>query len=233
MYTTKTFEELGQCKIGSEEWMKLMKYKLCYIDEIPQTYYDYTPEAKAFRETDEWKEQDRLRDEKFKRERVLSSDDPEFGYQSNEILSRGAETQEYPHPDYIPGKQEFYAYFTPLELKDQWGDDWDGSPYEHNAGAPYDSIHDKMNSYGGRKEYEIIKVPFYVDDWVYQPKEWGGYSSPWCVRDINGGAVAWLYREGTQRKSSGEAIAVHAGVTPFEFWDKVRGMMKLTENSAW
>lgn len=29
------------------------------------------------------------------------------------------------------------AYFTTLSLDDQWGDDWDDAPYEHNAGTPY------------------------------------------------------------------------------------------------
>ena len=58
MYTT----------IKKEDAAKYNKLKLCYIDEIERTYYDYTPEAKAYRETDEWKEQDRLREEKFHRE---------------------------------------------------------------------------------------------------------------------------------------------------------------------
>lgn len=28
------------------------------------------------------------------------------------------------------------AYFTTQKLEDQWGDDWDDAPYEHNAGIP-------------------------------------------------------------------------------------------------
>ncbi len=34
-----------------------------------------------------------------------------------------------------------FAYFTPKPLEGkrrQWGDDWDDSPYEYNAGKPYD-----------------------------------------------------------------------------------------------
>lgn len=32
---------------------------------------------------------------------------------------------------------EPWAYFTTQKLEDQWGDDWEDSPYEHNAGKPY------------------------------------------------------------------------------------------------
>ena len=30
-----------------------------------------------------------------------------------------------------------WAFFTTKSLSDQWGDDWDDAPYEHNAGYPY------------------------------------------------------------------------------------------------
>ena len=29
-----------------------------------------------------------------------------------------------------------WAYFTTRRLSEQWGDDWDDAPYEHNAGTP-------------------------------------------------------------------------------------------------
>ena len=32
---------------------------------------------------------------------------------------------------------EPWAFFTTQELSKQWGDDWDHSPYEHNAEEPY------------------------------------------------------------------------------------------------
>lgn len=31
-----------------------------------------------------------------------------------------------------------WAYFTTRPLFEQWGDDWNDAPYEHNAGEPYD-----------------------------------------------------------------------------------------------
>ena len=212
MYTT----------IKKEDAVKYDKLKLCYIDEISQTYWDYTPEAKAYRETDEWKEQDRLREEKLHREGRMSSDDPEFGYRSNPILRKGSESQDYPNPEYIEGEQEYYAYFTPVPLEEQWGDDWDDSPYEYNAGDPYDDYYDENDK---RVETEIVMVPFYVPydrGWrIYFPRDWDVENSPFCVRDINAGAVAWIFCSGSDRKSSKGSVAIHAGCSPKEFVEKI------------
>jgi len=30
-----------------------------------------------------------------------------------------------------------WAWFTSLPVEEQWGDDWDDAPYQHNAGRPY------------------------------------------------------------------------------------------------
>ena len=221
MYTIKTIKNIKSIK--GEERKRLKGYKLCYIDDIPETYYDYTPEAKAYRETDEWKEQNRLRDEKLRREGHMSSNDPEFGIFTNPILSRGSECKDYPNPLYIPGKQEFFAYFTPIGLDEQWGDDWDDAPYEYNAGEPYDSLYEDKDENGKWVEYEIIEIPFFVDSWkAVQPKEWGGCNSPFCVKDINGGAVAWLYYPGEERKTNRGSVAICAGDNPFDFIKKLK-----------
>ena len=50
----------------------------------------------------------------------------------------------------------------------------------------------------------------------------GGGNSPFCVRDINGGAVAWVYYRGEEWKSNKGAVAIHAGCNPAEFMEKVR-----------
>lgn len=204
MYTT----------IKPEDAKKYDKLKLCYIDSIPKTYWDYTPEAKAYRETDEWKEQDRLREEKFHREKTMSSDDPDFGYWANPVLRHGAESADYPNPEYIPGKQEYYAYFTPISLDKQWGDDWNDIPYEHNVGEPYDDYWDDDKN---RIEVEIVQVPFYVfhDGWsVMFPEDWCGYNSPFSVEDINGGAVSWIYDRNSK-------TGIQAGCNPREFFEKL------------
>ena len=204
MYTT----------INKEDAVKYDKLKFCYIDEIPKTYNDYTPEARAYRETDEWKEQDRLRTEKLHRQGYLSGDDDEFSYWTNPVLRRGAEFQDYPNPDYIEGKQEWYAYFTPINLDKQWGDDWNDAPYEHNAEIPYDDYKEGDE----RVEVEIVKVPFYVPyDGGWEIRfacDWGGCNSPFSVQDINAGAVAWLFDSRTR-------TAINAGCNPGEFCEKV------------
>ena len=99
------------------------QYKLCYIDDVSKTVWDYTPDAKVYRETEEWKAEDRRREAKFKREGRMSSDDPEFSIFTNPILRRGSQCQDYPNPDYIPGQQTLSAYFTPIALDEQWGDE--------------------------------------------------------------------------------------------------------------
>ena len=201
-----------------DDAVKYDKVKLCYIDEINKTYWDYTPDAKAYRQTEEWKEQDRLRDEKLHRQGFLSGDDDEFGYYANSVLRRGAECQDYPNPDYIPGKQEYYAYFTPIPLDKQWGDDWDDRPYECNAETPYDDYYENDGGKGVRIGIEIIRVPFYFHydgGWeVKFPKDWGGDNSPFSVQDINAGAVAWIF----DRRSK---AAINAGCTPYEFFERL------------
>lgn len=218
MYTT----------IKKEDAVKYGKLRLCYVGEINQTYWDYTPEAKAYRETEEWKEQDRLRTEKLHREGFLTSNDPEFGWGMNQILERGSDGKNYPNPEYIEGKQEYYAYFTPVPLNKQWGDDWDDAPYEYNAEIPYDDVYDENDE---RTEIEIVRVPFYIpydDGWSIRfPKDWGGDNSLFCVRDINAGAVAWIFCHGGHRKSNTDSVAIHAGCSPSEFLEKINKINEL------
>ena len=218
MYTT----------IKKEDAVKYDKLKLCYVDEINHTYWDYTPEAKAYRETEEWKEQDRLRTEKLHREGFLSSNDPEFGWGNNRILEQGSDGKNYPNPEYIEGKQEYYAYFTSVPLNKQWGDDWDDAPYEYNAEIPYDDVYDENDE---RTEIEIVRVPFYIPydgGWSIRfPKDWGGDNSPFCVRDINADAVAWIFCHGGHRKSNTDSVAIHAGCSPSEFVEKINKINEL------
>ena len=197
-YITKTIKE------ARKEFKKSNKvYKLCYIDSIPQTTFGYRPEIK----------------EKYKFLEGLSYDE----YRNVSWKYPEYRMEDLPNPDYISGEHEYYAYFTPLDLDEQWGDDWDDYPYECNAEIPYDSKYEEKDENGNWKEYEIIKVPFYVDSWkVYFPSEWGhDGNSPFCVRDINAGAVAWIYYAGQDGKSGKGSVAIHAGVNPFEFIEKI------------
>ena len=129
---------------------------------------------------------------------------------------------DYPNPDYIPGEQTLSAYFTPLAMEDQWGDDWDDAPYEHNAGSPYDDVH---NEKGEWEEFELLEVLFYLPkhSWdIKFPCDYGGLNSPFCVRDINAGAVAWIYYRGKEGKSCKGAVAIYGGCNPAEFMERIR-----------
>ena len=107
---------------------------------------------------------------------------------------------------------ETWAYFTTAPLADQWGDDWDDAPYEHNAGEPstwsprYD--HDIP-------EYSVFRVAF--DGNLDSPCT-GVTNSVHSVRDINAGAAPWL----ATPEWSDERIEIPAGTTYADFVRLVR-----------
>ena len=102
-----------------------------------------------------------------------------------------------------------WAYFTTQPLSDQWGDDWDDAPYEHNAGSPYEFQKPCIDK--SIKPWEIIKVAFYAD--LETPCD-NCTNSDWSVEQINAGAVAWLF---SPSWASGKKIAIQAGTTLDEF----------------
>lgn len=71
------------------------------------------------------------------------------------------------------------AHFTRKELHEQWGDDWDDVPYEHNAGEPYYDDKD-----------DILRV--YFEAWEYKEPQEDFYNSPYSVMAINNKEVPWL-----------------------------------------
>ena len=74
--------------------------------------------------------------------------------------------------------EDNWAYFTKLPLDEQWGDDWDDAPYEHNAGEPYEHL-----------GADIMKLAWEGD----LDTPCGNYNnSPYSVQRINKGAVPWL-----------------------------------------
>ena len=73
-------------------------------------------------------------------------------------------------------------YFTNNSLNDQWGDDWDDVPYEHNAGEPYED-----------DDHQIIKIQF-MDNIVSEiitPRT-NVDNSNYSVQDINNKIVPWI-----------------------------------------
>ena len=70
-------------------------------------------------------------------------------------------------------------YFT-SDIENQWGDDWNDRPYEHNAGPPYeDGRTIKKIKFRG---HYTMPCDFYLN-------------SPYSVQDINNGAVPWAYTD--------------------------------------
>ena len=90
-------------------------YKLCYISKISETISDWTPETKAYLETEEAKRNKEI-----------------YGWADPNLTSI-----DYPNPEYKRGEEEYIAFFT--QDDNQTGDDWDNIPYECNSSEPYDS----------------------------------------------------------------------------------------------
>lgn len=98
------------------------------------------------------------------------------------------------------------AYFTTAPLtgpQQQWGDDWNDAPYEHNAGTPYDE-----------EGVTITAIPFMRGD-LGEPCD-SYFNSPWSVEQINEGATPWL---STIHNGGGQQpiVSIPAGATFAEF----------------
>ena len=208
--------ERAMIKVVSRSFLGKEKYRdfqLCYVDSIPETVYEQTPESKAWERTAEYRAIKKRLEAEVKqglRNSIYDWDSP---------LIRNTHYYDAPNPRYRKGKAELYAFFTEVALSDQWGDDWDDTPYEHNAGEPYDYHYEGDE----RKEHLIVKVPFYIRRdgfYVKLPRDYAYDNSPFCVRDINAGAVAWIFARGWERKSI-DGLAIQAGANPYEFFELV------------
>ena len=98
--------------------------------------------------------------------------------------------------------EDNFAYFT-NNLKDQWGDDWDDKPYEHNAGPPYE--HD---------EFKITKLAFQSE--LETPAERPGLNSLYSVQEINNKKTPWL-----SGKTPIRYVEIYAGTTMEVFIDVI------------
>lgn len=180
----------------------LNNYKLCYIDEISPTIYGPTESTKQYFESQEYKD--------FVKEYEVMQ------YNSKVVY------KDLPNPEYDQTSRTHSAYFTRLDLLEQWGDDWNDAPYDCNAEGPYEN-----------SEGDIIEVPFAFvgseDDEGYfstypleynLPKDYGGGNCPWSVEDINLGAVPWLFVKDMSKRHV-PAVVIMAGISPVEFREKL------------
>jgi hypothetical protein len=111
---------------------------------------------------------------------------------------------------YVSGQK---AYFTTQDIKEQWGDDWDDAPYEHNAGIPYKyDDHDKAK---GKEPWDIFEL--YYESKLETPNTWVSNSN-YSVQDINKGAVAWL----ESPRYDKEGIRLYGGTTLGEFINVIK-----------
>jgi hypothetical protein len=129
---------------------------------------------------------------------------------------------------YVDGRDRF-AWFTSIPLADQWGDDWNDSPYEHNAGEPY-STHKEGSE---RVEHHLVKVAW---DGPYEtPAEQAGINSMWSVERINGGPIAWLIPTSWGVTEGADVKPIHAGASLVDFviaLEKAGGHAYLPHNIA-
>lgn len=112
-----------------------------------------------------------------------------------------------------PG-DDLTLYFTELDdVRNQWGDDWDNRPYEHNAGTPYENDYNQpeqgvKDGMGIYPKIDIFKVVVQGCYNILTPRS-NTINSPYSVEDINKGIVPWL----TIITKDDESIFVKAGST--------------------
>jgi len=90
-----------------------------------------------------------------------------------------------------------FAFFTPLTLEEQWGDDWNDKPYQHNAGEPYEDDASPLLIIGYRGAY-------------YLPED--SYRTPLSVKMLNERRYPWL---STGCGFKGQNL--YAGASPEDF----------------
>jgi hypothetical protein len=102
-----------------------------------------------------------------------------------------------------------HAYFTTQDLNEQWGDDWNDAPYEHNAGLPYE--YDRHDKEKGKKPWKIYDVYFQSD---FDTPDSSHCNSPYSVESINNGATPWLK---SNEYSKLKGVVIWGGCTYDEF----------------
>lgn len=99
------------------------------------------------------------------------------------------------------------------DFGNQWGDDWNDAPYEHNAGTPYLSEGFSVEPSGHPDGFHV----FFESD-LAQPNEDDSGSevlnSGWSVERINAGYTPWLRSHRYSRKPD---VKIFAGITLLDF----------------
>jgi hypothetical protein len=129
-----------------------------------------------------------------------------------------------------------WAYFTSRPLSQQWGDDWNDAPYEHNAERPYEPCWHNLPrevakrgklctcqscvkdwNIDGTPRWSIVKVAW---DGPFATPDDGYANSPYSVEQINAGHAPWL-RTSDDYRTPG--VAIYAGAPLVDFIRMVQG----------
>ena len=116
--------------------------------------------------------------------------------------------------------QDNVAYFTTRALDEQWGDDWDDAPYEHNAGRPYLPLMNWRDKDGvvrdanpdGSPKWKIVEINF---SGPFETPCEHKINSPYSVQDINRGDVPWL-------RTADDSVVIPAGTPLSDFIDAIK-----------
>lgn len=100
--------------------------------------------------------------------------------------------------------EEGVAYFT--NNNEQWGDDWNDSPYEHNAGTPYEE-----------EGFDILTLGFYAGYEYLEPYEYF-YGNRFSVEEINCKFIPWLIPDSIKNPP------IFAGESAKEFVEKIKNV---------
>lgn len=165
----------------------------------------------------------------FIRKERMDLEDYLYNYTSEEkivakpfIEEKPSDTFFFKHDYKLCYISENIAYFTTLPLSEQWGDDWNDAPYEHNAGPPYEpcwhnapgNLHDPYRGHvkagelcqcescakgwtkTGKPKWSILRVSY---GGPFETPSTGRSNGPYSVADINKGKVPWLTAQGGTR----------------------------------
>lgn len=117
-------------------------------------------------------------------------------------------------------------YLGADDLTDWWGDDWNDTPYEYNAGTVYDEF---------VKGYRDVVFPF--DDLVIEPCE-GTINSEWCKDDMKDRkapcviVVPKAIADDSWYEQDFKRWVGHAGVRKFYFGDKMEPEVGVNADDA-
>ncbi len=185
-------------------------YKLCFIQPISQTIMVDSPESVAFQKTIEYKE--------------LRATDPHWYFHP---LLRMIDA---PNPEFDRNKNTHLAYFTPLSLDEQWGDDWNDGMTGSYGDIPYDTDNNNQPIEILTMAFCLNLHPFDDEEEFYTQWKMPDDIAPYrTIQDVNRGVLPWLYAESNDCK---DYVIIHAGVSPYEFVRRLKDF-KRRNNIEW